>query len=59
MRGVAEGESVKLIAATYGLTSSMFWISFLVAMVSGGATSEVTTNSPAFRRRSSSETGSV
>lgn len=59
MRGVAEGASVKLMAATYGLIISIFLSSFPVAVVIGGATSEVTTNSPAFSRRSSSEAGSV
>ena len=59
MRGVAEGLSVKLIAATYGLTRSILEESFLVRMVMGGATSAVTTNSPDFRRRSNSEAGSM
>jgi hypothetical protein len=57
MRGVAEGLSVKLIAAAYGLTISILETNFLVETVNGGATSLVTTNSPAFSLRSSSEAG--
>ena len=49
MRGVAEALSVKLMAVTYGLTSSIFCISLLVDMHNGGAISQATTNSPALR----------
>ena len=52
MRGVAEALSVKFMAVTYGLTSSMLLISLLVETESGGAISQATTNFPARRARS-------
>ena len=58
IRGVAEGQSVKFTAAVWFLTMLMCLVSRRVAVLAGGATSVVTTNSPAFRRRSNSEIGS-
>jgi hypothetical protein len=57
--GLAEEESVKLIAVTHGLTSSISRISFADFALRGGVTSVATTNSPAFSLFSSREAGSL
>ena len=57
--GCAEEESVKLMAETHGLTSSISLISLPVLAPRGGVTSVATTNSPFFNLLSSSETGSL
>jgi hypothetical protein len=60
MRGVAEGLSVKLIAATYGLMFDVICTSSSVDLHERAARLRLaTTNSPALSLRSSSETGSV
>src|SRR5512140_395803 len=58
IRGVAEGQSVKLTAVTKGLTRLTLLHSLFVETVIGGWTSAVTTNSPDRRRFSKLETGS-